>query len=82
VIGYGYWQRRFGGAPSVLGKALTIDDQPFTIVGVAPPGLPGGIELWPRWRFPNDLLAHRDWHLIQVYGRLAPGVTPEAAQLS
>jgi putative ABC transport system permease protein len=80
VIGYGYWQRRFGGAPSVLGKALTIDDQPFTIVGVAPPGLPGGIELWPRWRFPNDLLAHRDWHLIQVYGRLAPGVTPEAAQ--
>jgi putative ABC transport system permease protein len=80
VIGYGYWQRRFGGAPSVLGKALTIGDQPYTIVGVAPPGLPGEVELWPRWRFPNDLLAHRDWHLVQVYGRLAPGVTPEAAQ--
>ncbi|HTA73666.1 MAG TPA: ABC transporter permease [Gemmatimonadaceae bacterium] len=80
VIGYGYWQRRFGGAPSVLGKALTIEDQPFTIVGVAPPGLPGGVELWPRWRFPNELLAHRDGHLVQVYGRLAPGVTPEAAQ--
>jgi putative ABC transport system permease protein len=80
VIGYGYWQRRFGGAPSVLGKALTIDDQAYTIVGVAPPGLPGGVELWPRWRFPSDLLAHRDWHLVQVYGRLAPGVTPETAQ--
>jgi putative ABC transport system permease protein len=80
VIGYGYWQRRFGGAPSVLGKALTIDDQPYTIVGVAPPGLPGDVELWPRWRFPDYLLAHRDGHLVLVYGRLAPGVTPEAAQ--
>jgi putative ABC transport system permease protein len=80
VIGYGYWQRRFGGARSVLGKPLTIDDHPYTIVGVAPPGLTDEIELWVRWRFRPDVVARGGAHFAAVYGRLAPGVTPEAAR--
>jgi putative ABC transport system permease protein len=80
VIGYGFWQRRFGGARSVLGRPLTIDDHPYTIVGVAPPGLTHEVELWVRWRFgPNDVL-RGGAHFAQVYGRLATGVTPEAAR--
>lgn len=34
VIGYGFWQRRFGGAPDAVGRTLTIDRVPFTVVGV------------------------------------------------
>ena len=34
VISYGFWQQRFGGLPSVLGRALALDGQPYTIVGV------------------------------------------------
>src|SRR5579862_2441410 len=40
LIGYAYWQRRFGGAPSVLGQALVADGRSYTIVGVMPAGLP------------------------------------------
>ena len=36
VISYAYWTRRFGGDPSILGKPITINNLPFTIVGVAP----------------------------------------------
>jgi macrolide transport system ATP-binding/permease protein len=36
VISYAYWTRRFGGEPSILGKPITINNLPFTIVGVAP----------------------------------------------
>jgi predicted permease len=37
VISYGLWQRRFGGAASVIGTSLAIDSVPFTIIGVTPP---------------------------------------------
>ena len=37
VISHGLWQRRFGGDSSVLGKTVSLDDEPFTIIGVMPP---------------------------------------------
>ena len=37
VITHALWQRRYGGSRDVLGRRLTIGDQPFTIVGVMPP---------------------------------------------
>ncbi|MDE3137365.1 MAG: ABC transporter permease [Acidobacteriota bacterium] len=41
VLGYTYWQTRFGGDPSVIGKQVSIDGHPVTIVGVAPKGFEG-----------------------------------------
>jgi putative ABC transport system permease protein len=41
AIGYGFWQRRFGGAADIIGRTLTLDDATFTIVGVMPPGFYG-----------------------------------------
>ena len=41
VISYGLWQRRFGGNPDVIGRSITVDRQPYTIVGVTPPDVRG-----------------------------------------
>ncbi len=80
LIAYDYWQRQFGGAPSVLGRNIIVDDTTYTIVGVMPRGVPGTAELWNRLSLKAPILGHRGWHLIEVYGRLKPGVTDERAQ--
>jgi predicted permease len=41
VIGYGFWQRRFGGVPDILGRLVHIEGRPFTVVGVTPKGFTG-----------------------------------------
>ena len=41
VIGYGFWQRRFGGAPDVIGRRLMIHGVPVSIIGVTPAGFSG-----------------------------------------
>ena len=41
VLGYNYWQKRFGGDKNVVGKQAEMDGHPVTIVGVAPKGFPG-----------------------------------------
>jgi predicted permease len=51
VVSYGYWQRRFGGAPDVIGRSFTINGIPFTIIGVGPKDFTGvwleiPVEIW------------------------------------
>jgi predicted permease len=54
ILGYNFWQTRFHGDPSVLGKAIRINDEPYTIIGVMPGTIPelfgetaqGKVELW------------------------------------
>jgi hypothetical protein len=41
VLGYDYWQQRFNGDPTVVGRTVTLDGHPLTIVGVAPKGFGG-----------------------------------------
>jgi MacB-like protein len=51
ILSYRCWQQRFGSTPAVIGKRVTIDGSPITIVGVAPPGfdVPKGTCFWlPR----------------------------------
>ena len=38
ILGYGYWQRHFGGDPGVIGRTVIINAKPFTVVGVVQPG--------------------------------------------
>jgi putative ABC transport system permease protein len=81
VIGYGLWQRTFGGDPNVLGKALRMDGLAFTVVGVMPSGFdfPQRSEVWiPAAVFPDS--SGRSGHNWRVVGRLKPGVTLAAAQ--
>jgi hypothetical protein len=48
VLGYGLWQRHFGADPSVLGRRVSLNGSPFTVVGVAPPDFNGTVAGVPR----------------------------------
>jgi putative ABC transport system permease protein len=91
VLSYGYWQRRFGGDPSVLNRPLVVNGHPLTIVGVAADGFTG-VEIGhardvmipmmmkqamtPTW---NDLDNRRSrW--VNVIARLKPGMTAAQAE--
>ena len=82
VIGYGLWQRRFGGDQSLLGQKLTLNGQPYTVVGVMPPEFqfPADREVWaPRVIREADrqLRGPTYWNVI---ARLKPGVSVSQAQ--
>jgi len=82
VLGYGLWQRRFGGDPNAIGSKVKIGGQTTTIVGVMPAGFdyPAQSELWVP--FPLDPAAERrDNRYLNVMARLKPGVTIAQAQL-
>ena len=78
VISHGFWQRRFGGDAAVVGKRITLDDRPFTIIGVAPPKffgieVGGNADLWfPLQMAGNRALSNRSGNWLQVMGRLRP----------
>jgi hypothetical protein len=77
IISYRLWQDRFGGSPSVVGRALTVDGRVCSIVGVAPPRFRGlSIET------STDLWMTSRTGMKQMIARLKPGVTAEQAQLA
>lgn len=81
VLAHGFWQRRFGGDSGLIGRSLTLNGRPFSVVGVAPPGidLPEGTDLWAAFPLPPSLLvpAERGSRFLRVVGRLAPDATLE-----
>jgi putative ABC transport system permease protein len=83
IIGYGIWQRDFGGSPQVVGKGVRINGKPATIIGVMPQGFafPQNEELWlPLYsEFPPK--ARKDPANISpsVIGLLKPGMSPDQA---
>ena len=58
VLGHTFWQRRLHGDPGVLGRTIRVENVPFTIVGVAPPGFTGfGISAEPDVTVPLPAVA-------------------------
>ena len=91
VIGERFWRSRFGGAPDVVGRTVNLGGDTFEIVGVMPAAFRGldapNVMPTPAWvplsstRSPNgDGMADRGRRWLRAVGRLAPGVTFEAAQ--
>src|SRR5215467_11060446 len=88
VISYGYWQRRFGLSPSVVGKTVSLNNTPFTIIGVTPPqffGVIGGSapdvflpSMTADSILPSRLRARRG-PLPFVMARLLPSVSEKQA---
>ena len=81
LLGDGLWRRRFNADPSIVGRAVTINGEPHTIVGVMPPrfAFPDGQQLWTPLK-PLSWFSRGNHHLNAVV-RLKPGVTPAQAQL-
>ncbi len=91
VLSYSLWKRRYGGAPDVIGRTISVDGEPRIIVGVMPPyfAFPGNAELWTaaRFRVPEhplrpliDPSTARSTHYFDIVGRLKTGVTLREAQ--
>ncbi len=91
VLSYEYWQRRFGGDPAVLNRAIDINGHPMNIIGVAERGfssfepmspadvfVPMAMKtvVTPTW----DDRARRNSTWVKIFARLGPGVDPRAAQ--
>lgn len=81
LLSHGLWQSQFGGEPEIVGRSLTLDGEPYTVVGVMPPGFsyPGWTELWIPLRLDREHLS-RGSHFLFALGRLAPDITLMQAQ--
>jgi putative ABC transport system permease protein len=91
VLSYGLWERRFGSDASIVGSAITLNGESFTVVGVMPRDFRhprGEAEVWglarqviPElpFRSPN-LSQNRNLHYLHVIGRLKPQVSIGEAQ--
>jgi predicted permease len=88
LISAGFWKRKFGSAPSILGKSLTLDGMDYTVVGVIPANFDLQLKSFrtadlyvPIGQWTNNLLNTRGAGLgIHGVGRLKPGVTIEQAR--
>lgn len=91
VLSSELWARRYGSDRNIIGREISLNDEPHTVVGVMPPGfLPDGYgELWIPSAFgiPTNVLRPsidprpiRGSNYLDIYGRLKPGVTLERAR--
>jgi predicted permease len=82
LISYGLWQRRFAGAPDVLGRPIRLDNEDYQIIGVLPRWFVYPSRTTQVWVpleqhvAPKQLVRH-DIHFLDVIGRLRPGVSVE-----
>ena len=94
VLTHEYWQARFGGDPSIVGRSVRLNGRPFTVIGVTPPPFDGAhsllrpsayVPLWMRGELvestaSRSILEARDRHQLWVLGRLRPGISLEQAR--
>ncbi|HUX33733.1 MAG TPA: ABC transporter permease [Gemmatimonadaceae bacterium] len=83
VLSYGTWRSEFGGDPRVIGQTVSLDGNPYSVIGVTPSWMryPENTELWVPMQFRPDELdpGNRGAHSLDGIARLAPGVTVQAA---
>lgn len=90
VLSHGLWQSRFAGSPGVVGRSITLNDRPFTVVAVMPASFdyPHGARLWtissfrvpePPFDFGDNPERLRGAHYFMAVARLAPGATVASA---
>lgn len=88
VISHSLWMRHFAGADNVVGRVVTLNGRPYTVVGVAPEGFRGvftplRMDAWvplsaqPHVR-PGRDLAHAPW--LWMFGRVSDGISPDQAR--
>src|SRR6185437_2572850 len=92
VMSYRLWQQRYGGDPSVIGSIFNLNEKPFTVVGITPPGffgdrlrnnppdffLPLNTEPFVDTADPD--LNKVDTHWLDLIGRIRPGAKPASME--
>lgn len=90
VVSYGFWKNKLGENPNTVGQTLRINNYPFTVIGVAPPGFYGDTvgdaqDFWAPVTMQEQLINGRKWmedynaSWLHLIARLKPGVTVEKA---
>lgn len=94
VLGYSFWQKRFGGNPDVIGKSVLMDGRPVTVIGVVPKQFQGvfavvemdvylPLGLLPDYgKSADERWTMRGRRSLRVLGKLKPGVSLAQAQAS
>jgi predicted permease len=94
VLSYAFWQRRFGGDPTTVGKVVAINGTPVTIVGVTAPSFSGTMQVgevihltfplahWTRLSRATFDARDPGFWWVRIMGRLQPGATFEQARSS
>ena len=85
LLSHSLWERRFASDPAIVGRPLTLNDEPTTVVGVLPASFdfasvfaPGShIDLY--FPFPMSQETNRWGNTLAIVGRLKPGVSPGSA---
>lgn len=87
ILSYNFWKNSFGGDPNVVGMKYSMNDKEHVVVGILPPipQFPSEVDVYmPTVACPTRsgerAMHDRQWHMMNVYATLRPGVTPAAAQ--
>ncbi len=81
ILSHRLWNKHFGANREIIGQQIRLNGEPYTVVGVAPPGMHDRLphQLWVPLAFKPDEINH-DAHWILVMGRLKDGVSQRQAQ--
>jgi putative ABC transport system permease protein len=84
ILTDGFWRREFGADPNVIGRVVRLDNKPATIVGVLPRDFEfapaNSAPLWVPIHQSGDPITRRSLRWLTVFGRLAPGFSPDQAR--
>ncbi len=81
ILGYGIWKTRYGSDPGIIGKSIKINDVATVVIGVMAEGMkfPTNTDVWIPL-VPDAQLKRRDGRGLNLFGRLASGITLKQAQ--
>src|SRR6185436_7816810 len=83
VLKHSFWQQHFGGDPEIVGKVISLNRKPYTVVGVMPADFNypyNSGEMWTPRVFTPAEQTERGQHYLRVIGLMKPGVSVEQAR--
>ena len=85
VLSYDYWRARFSADPAIVGSRLVVDQDPVTVIGIAPPGFHGLAvdrppDLWEPVSMTRGNLEQPGWNFLWIAARRRPGLSLASTQ--